>query len=142
MSMSNVIMGPRCNRRVSCSSNPQNDRSESALAINPANPYHMVGASKKFVDPHTYDFSMVTYYSYDGGQSWTESDPLGLLDSWTGVSDPALTFDNLGNVILLGLPFQNFTGGSFQIDGMVAYLSTDGGKTWSPPNHFHDVICD
>ena len=57
----------------------------------------MVGASKKFTNPHTYDFSMAAYYSFDGGQTWNESPPLGLLAPWTGVSDPALTFDNLGN---------------------------------------------
>jgi hypothetical protein len=135
-------MGPRCNRRVSCSSNPQNDRSESALAINPVNPYHMVGASKKFTNPHTYDFSLIAYYSFDGGQTWTESEPLGLLPPWSGLSDPALTFDSLGNVFLLGLPFQNFPGGAYQLYGMVAYKSTDGGRTWSAPNHIHDVIGD
>src|SRR6266404_92314 len=140
--MSNVITGPRCNRRVSCSSNPQNDRSESALAINPNNPYHMVGASKKFTNPHTYDFSMAAYYSFDGGQTWNESPALGLLAPWTGISDPALTFDNLGNVILLGLPFQNFADHSYQLLGMAAYKSTDGGKTWSAPNHFHNVVGD
>jgi hypothetical protein len=140
--MSNVIAGPRCNRRVSCSTNPQNDRSESALAINPNNPYHLVGALKKFTNPHTYDFSLIAYYSFDGGQTWQESASLTLLSPWSGVSDPAVTFDNLGNVLLLTLPFQNFPGGSYQLYGMVAYKSTDGGRTWSPPNHIHNVLGD
>jgi len=102
----------------------------------------MVGSSKKFTNPHTYDFSLIAYYSFDGGLSWQESAPLALLSPWSGISDPALTFDNLGNVILLGLPFQNFSGGSYQLYGMAAYKSTDGGKTWSAPNHIHNIIGD
>ena len=43
--MSTVISGPRCNRRVSCSPSPSNDRSESDLVVNPRDPYNMVGAS-------------------------------------------------------------------------------------------------
>ena len=46
-----TILGPRCNRQVSCSPDPHNDRSESALAFNPTDPYNMVCSSKKFTDP-------------------------------------------------------------------------------------------
>lgn len=138
--MPTIIEGPRCNRRVSCSTTPLQDRSESAIVINPQDPYHMVGASKKFVDPHTYAFSLVAYYSFDGGQSWHEASPLGLLYDWTGVSDPALAFDSQGNVFLLGLPFGN--NGPYDLRGMVAYKSTDGGRTWSAPNHIHNVQGD
>ena len=143
--MPTVIQGPKCNRRVTCSppSDPQllaGNRSESALIINPKDPYHMVGASKKFTNRLTYAFSLAAYYSFDGGQSWNESPPLGLLDDWTGVSDPTLAFDSLGNVFLLGLPFGN--NGPADLRGMVAYKSTDGGKTWSAPDHIHDVLGD
>lgn len=143
--MPTVIQGPKCNRRVTCSppSDPQflaGNRSESALIINPKDPYHLVGASKKFTNRLTYAFSLAAYYSFDGGQSWNESPPLGLLYDWTGVSDPTLTFDSLGNVFLLGLPFGN--NGPYDLRGMVAYKSTDGGKTWSAPNHIHNVFGD
>lgn len=138
--MPNVIIGPRCNRRVSCSINPSNDRSESALAINPKDPYHLVGASKKFTDPHTYSFSLIAYVSRDGGQSWKESAPLALLYDWVGVSDPALAWDDLGNVYLFGLPFGALS--DEDIRGMVVYKSTDGGLTWSAPNHIHNVHGD
>jgi hypothetical protein len=149
-----VIQGPRCNRRVSCSSNPSNDRSESAVIIDPQNPYHMVAASKKFTDPLTYDFSLACYYSFDGGQSWGESPTLSLIptvlitsgpgknDDWSGVSDPALAFDNLGNVFLFGLPFKNLPMNAFELRGMAVYKSMDGGRTWSAPNHIHNVIGD
>ena len=148
--MPNIIQGPRCNRRVTCSSNPSNDRSESSLIIDPHDPYHLVAASKKFTDPHTYAFSLACCYSYDGGQSWKEAPALSLLPSnlvtsgpgrnndWVGVSDPALAFDNLGNVFLLALPFGN--NGPYDLRGMAVYKSTDGGQTWSAPNHIHNVL--
>ena len=152
--MPTVIQGPRCNRRVSCSSNPAHDRSESALIINPQNPYHLVGSSKKFSNPLTYDFSLVCYYSFDGGKSWGEAPALSLVptvlitsgpgknDDWSGVTDPALAFDNLGNIFLFGLPFKNLPMGAFELRGMAVYKSTDGGKTWSAPNHIHNVMGD
>lgn len=138
--MANAIMGPQCNRRVSCSTSPSNDRSESAIAINPKNPYHMVASSKKFTDPHTYSFSLIAYVSFDGGQSWEESAALGLLYDWIGVSDPALAWDDLGNVYLFGLPFGPLS--DFDLRGMVVYKSTDGGRTWGVPNHIHNVHGD
>src|SRR5437879_5241899 len=67
--MAPVIL-QRCNRRVTCSPDPHNDRSESAVVVNPTNPYNLVGASKKFIDPHTYAFSLAAYYRFDGVQSW------------------------------------------------------------------------
>jgi hypothetical protein len=73
--MSPVIL-QRCNRRVTCSPDPHNDRSESAVVVNPLDSYNIVGASKKFTDPHTYAFSLAAYASFDGGQSWTEAAPL------------------------------------------------------------------
>jgi hypothetical protein len=150
--MPTVIQGPRCNRRVTCSTSPSNDRSESAVVINPQNPYHLVGASKKFISPHTYDFSLACYFSFDGGQSWDESPSLSLIpsnvihsgtgknDDWVGISDPALAFDDIGNVYLFALPFGS--NWEFDLRGMAVYKSTDGGKTWSAPNHIHNVLGD
>lgn len=143
--MPTVIQGPNCNRRATCSppSDPMllaGNRSESALIINPKDPYHMVGSSKKFVNRQTYAFTLAVYYSFDGGQTWKESPPPGLLYDWTGVSDPTLAFDSIGNVFLLGLPFGN--NGPADLRGMVAYKSTDGGRTWSAPNHIHNVMGD
>ena len=142
-----VIIGPRCNRRVTCDSNPSNDRSESALAINPLNPYQMVGSSKRFTDPHTYAFSLAAYYSSDGGQSWNDASPLQLLtqgdpgytgDTWVGTSDPAVAWDNMGNVYILALPFGVQTPADpNHLIGIAVYKSTDGGRTWSPPNLIH-----
>ena len=52
-----VIIGPRCNRRVTYDKSPLIDQSESALAIDPSNPYNMVGCSKRFTDPAKNRFS-------------------------------------------------------------------------------------
>ncbi len=133
--MPTVITGPRVNRRVTCDVNPNNARSESALAINPLDPYQMVGASKRFNNPATYDFTLAAYASFDGGQSWIESPPLTLLAGWAGISDPSVAWDNLGNAYLLALPFP--PGGGYLTIGIAVYKSTDGGRSWSPPNLIH-----
>jgi BNR/Asp-box repeat len=155
-----VILGPRCNRQVTCSPDPHNDRSESALAVNPTNVYNMVGSSKKFTDPLAYLFSLAAYYTFDGGQSWKESPPLALLNTgdldgagvvwtglpWAGVSDPAVAWDDVGNAFIIGLmwastptPMDPF---HFDLLGMAAYKSTDGGRTWSVPKVIHVGIDD
>jgi len=137
-----------CNRRVTCDFSPSNARSESFLAINPLNPNHMVGASKRFTDPATYQFSLATYVTFDGGLSWGASAPLQLLPDWTGTSDPTLAWDNLGNVFLFAMPFRPPMPGETCIFpdscllGIAVYKSTDGGRTWSPPNFIHPVKND
>ncbi len=141
-----VVLGPRCNRRVTCSPDLHNDRSESALAVNPTDPYKMVGSSKKFTDPLTYAFSLAVYYTFDGGQSWGES-PLQILNTgdvdgagvvwtgypWAGLSDPAVTWEDLGNAFLIGLMWASTPTPTdpyhFDFLGMAAYKSTDGGRT-------------
>ena len=117
-----------------------NARSESTIAINPNNPQQIVGASKKFKNIKTYDFTLATAFSTDGGQTWKDSADLALLSDWTGISDPSLTWDDAGNVFLAALPFNNPPGG-VRI-GMAIYKSTDGGKTWSRPNLIHTSSID
>lgn len=146
----------RCNRRVTCSPDPHNDRSESAVVVNPLNPYNIVGASKKFTDPHTYQFSLAAYSSFDGGQSWSESAPLQLLktgdmdaqgviwagDPWAGLSDPTVTWDDVGNVYLIGLIFGVETMTDYHLMGLASYKSVDGGRTWSSPTVVHVGVGD
>ena len=135
-----VIIGPRCNRRVTCDASPNNARSESALAINPLDSYNMVGSSKRFTNPAQYEFSLAAYATFDGGLSWIESPPLALLPGWAGCSDPAVGWDNLGNAYILALPFP--PGGGFSTIGIAVYKSTDGGRTWSAPNLIHSSAGD
>jgi hypothetical protein len=133
-----VLIGPRCNRQVTCDSDPHNDRSESALAVNPTDAYNLVGSSKRFTDPATYQFSLAPYASFDGGQSWTVGSPFSLPAGEDGVSDPTVAFDDLGNAYVMGLLFRNgATPQQVFLDGMAVYRSSDGGRTWSPPNVIH-----
>src|SRR5262249_51572633 len=143
-----ILVRHSCNRRVTCDFSPSNARSESFLAVNPLNPYHMVGASKRFTDPATYQFSLATYVTFDGGLSWNQSMPLQLLPDWTGTTDPTLAWDDLGNVYLFALAFRPPMPGEICefpdtcLLGIAVYKSQNGGMTWSWPNFIHPVKGD
>jgi len=136
-----------CNTQVTYSPSPNNARSESELESNPLDPRNMVGASKRFTDPATYDFTLAAYATFDGGESWTEAPPLALLGDpdpnkvWAGVSDPAIAWDNTGNCYLAALPFPGH-GSPYQTLGIAIYMSSDGGRTWSWPNFIHRSTSD
>jgi hypothetical protein len=139
-----VIIGPRCNRRVTCDPSPSNDRSESDIAVNPLDPYNMVGSSKRFTNPAIYAFSLAAYATFDGGQSWTEASPLALQPGWAGTSDPAVAWDNMGDAYLVALPFgpgtlMDYTG---PLLGIAVYKSSDGGRTWGAPNFIYPAWSD
>lgn len=141
--MSQVIIGPRCNYRVTCDTDPSNARSESDLAVNPLNPYNMVGASKRFTNPSKYEFSLAAYATFDGGLSWTEAMSLTLQPGWAGTSDPAVAWDNLGNAYLIALPFApGNQPGEARLIGIAVYKSTDSGRTWGPPTLIHSSSGD
>jgi hypothetical protein len=126
-----------CNTQATYSPSPNNARSESELEANPLNPLNLVGSSKRFNNPATYDFTLAAYASFDGGESWSEAPPLTLLGDpdpsrvWAGISDPAIAWDDAGNCYLVALPFAGTT------LGIAVYKSTDGGRTWSAPNFIH-----
>ena len=129
-----VILGPRCNRRVTCDASPSNARSESDLAANPLDPYNMVGSSKRFTNPSTYAFSLAPYVTFDGGESWREG-ALSLPSGWAGTSDPAVAWGNTGDVYLVGLPFG--PGAAMPVLGISVHRSPDAGRTWGAPVLIH-----
>ncbi|MEO7503326.1 MAG: sialidase family protein [Gemmatimonadaceae bacterium] len=123
-----------CNTQVTYSPTTKNSRSESELEANPLDPRNLVGASKRFIDPTKYKFTLAAYASFDGGESWTEAPPLQLLSNWAGISDPAIAWDNAGNCYLVALPFPP-AGNSTH--GIAVYKSSDGGLSWSSPSLIH-----
>ena len=127
-----VSVGP--NVQVTFDSNPNNDRSESSLAVNPLNASNMVGSSKKFTDPATYSFLLAAYATFDGGASWTEAAPLQLPPGAAGTSDPAVAWDNAGGAYIAALPVGP---GQETTLGIAIYRSPDGGRTWGPPRPIH-----
>ncbi len=128
------------NIQVTRDTSPDNARSESCISINQMNPQQIVAGSKKFINIHTYDFTIATSFSTDGGRQWTDSAPLALLPGWTGISDPTLAWDDSDNVFLVALAFNNPPASS--IIGIAVYKSTDGGQTWSDPKLIHTNPAD
>jgi hypothetical protein len=128
------------NTQVTHDSDPNNARSESAIIINPNNPLQMVAASKRFNNLHTYDFVLATEYSADGGKTWNNSSDFALPNAATLMTDPTVAWDDTGNVYAVGLVGTNPP--TFNTLGITIYKSTDGGKTWGPPNLIHTSAGD
>lgn len=126
---------PGLNQQVT-SSKPSQCRSESVVGVNPTNPMNLICASKKFINPQLYTFTISTCYSVDGGVHWTEV-PLTLQTGWQGMTDPDLTFDALGNAYLITEADTFSSGGNVTAIGMFVFKSVDGGKTWKTPVQLH-----
>ena len=120
---------PGTDNRATTSTAKQS-RSESVVAINPLNESNVVGASKKFIEPSLYHFTLAPIYSFDAGETWHESS-LPMEAGWDGMTDPTVAFDHFGHAFLVGEPLtfgQDLTG-----HGMAVFRSSDGGVTWQPP---------
>jgi hypothetical protein len=131
------------NIQVTHDTSLDNARSESSLVINPNNPQQIVAGSKKFNNYHTYDFTLATAYSTDGGQTWADSTVLDLPTGWYGISDPALAWDDAGNVFLVALPLKEPPPHPLSLAvGIAVYKSTDGGQTWGQPKLIHTSDSD
>jgi hypothetical protein len=124
------------NVQVTHDASTNNARSESSIAINPNNPNQIVAASKKFANIRTYDFTLATEYSTDGGQTWQASPALALPTGATVMTDPTLAWDDSNNVFLVGLTGYNPP--TWNTIGIVIYKSSDGGASWSAPNPIHN----
>jgi hypothetical protein len=105
-------------------------RSESVVGINPTNTSNLIAASKKFIDPVKYRFTVAALYTEDGF-TWVEA-TLPKPASWDGMTDPALGFDHLGVAYLVVEPLR-FDPDDITVTGIQVFRSADGGKTWSEP---------
>jgi hypothetical protein len=100
--------------------------SEPMVAENPSNPLNLVGGSKFFTDPKTYQFKIGWYTSFDGGCTWTDG---GLLPGYTNehlTSDISFAFGPNNHVYATVLD----TAG--RESGVGVSASSDGGKTFAP----------
>lgn len=100
-----------------------NDFSECMVVLDPTDPNHLLGSSKFFYVPQTYDFYTGVFESYDGGQTWTEAIPNGVRN-YGLTSDPVNTFDDAGNGYFTLLT-RSPTG--------VDMLKKPVGQYWQPP---------
>ena len=128
------------NIQVTFDSDVNNARSESAILINPNNTQQIVAASKKFRNIHTYDFTLATEFSTDGGRTWHPSTDFVLPTPATVMTDPTLAWDDTGNVYMVGLVGHNPP--TWDTIGIVVYKSTDGGQTWGAANLIHSSTGD
>ena len=128
---------PEANVRVT-NSFPNQARSESVVVANPKNDQNLICTSKKFINPDLYHGTISTSFSFDGGKSWTESEP-AREPGWDGMTDPDLTYDAAGNAYLIVEPLKcPFPApGSIVTIGLYVYKSTDGGRTWHTPVQLH-----
>ncbi|PKP23148.1 MAG: glycosyl hydrolase [Bacteroidetes bacterium HGW-Bacteroidetes-21] len=97
---------------------PYDSPEEPSIAINPANPDHMIaGANLNHI-----------YVTFNGGVTWSQS---FLSSASHGVwGDPCLAFDNFGHVYYLHLANPPAGMGEW-IDRIVCQRSDDGGLTWN-----------
>jgi hypothetical protein len=112
-------------------SQPNEARSESAIAINPSDPSNMVCASKRFYDRANYMSTIGVSYTNDGGVSWHAANlpPFPGHPEFTWLVDPDVTFDSNGNAWLWTEPVGNPP--RLSTLAMIVYRSQDGGQTWS-----------
>jgi hypothetical protein len=124
----------------------RNTEDEARIAINPTNPLNLMATSHQ----GTFESwnSNIVWYSMNGGTNWTASRlpqsrcmcavsggcPGSTEDDYLTASDPDVIFAIDGTAYALSVSFNFGT----DIDenyneGVVAWKSTDGGVTWSPP---------
>lgn len=136
-------------KRGQCTANAaySNDRSESWLAINPANPDQIVGMSKFFYDPTYYLFHVGSYVSNDGGKSWSNTVIPGFDcisapgNSWVDTTDPVFAFDSSGKIYSAMLPFSfTYNSANQQVwnvvpNSAIFVVSSNDGLNWSLENN-------
>jgi hypothetical protein len=71
---------------------PNEARSESAIVVDPKNPDRLLGASKHFIDPLKYIFSIGPVFSNDGGSTWQDFPFLGAPADHDIYTDPSAAF--------------------------------------------------
>jgi hypothetical protein len=119
---------------------PQN---ETAIAVNPSNPNHLVAAANDYRiccnTTGTNDSTGWAYVSFNGGATWTNVLAPGLTGHTGGTGafhkvdaagDPAVAIAADGTVYYANIVFSRSSFAS----GIAVSVSHDGGLSWDPPN--------
>jgi hypothetical protein len=114
---------PWANLRVNTDSSTE-AQNEPFVAINPANPRHMVIGANNWAGGNG-QFEVSAYVTFDAGRSWTASQPYFMRNaSRLNAADPTVAFGADGAVYFAFVAFG-------PADGAVAVSrSLDGGRTW------------
>lgn len=109
---------------------------EPYLALDPANPQHMVVAWMGYVPIQP--LHIKTKVTFDGGQNWSNAVAIPHVSSTYKSADPSLAFDHNGNVFLSYVDYRQAP------DSGAVYVvkSTDGGLSWSSPIMVLDGFAD
>ena len=119
------------------------NRYDTYLAIDPADPLHMVGICRRFYGVGVnYQDQLEAQYSFDGGVTWGYA-LLPLDPGYYSISDPWVGIAPNGNVYVIALPVTSSSGtvGSQSAAqkslgapaAVCCYTSMDGGQSFSPP---------
>jgi len=109
---------------------------EPYLALDPANPQHMVVAWMGFVPLQP--LHIKTKATFDGGQTWSNAVAVPHIASTYKSADPSLGFDHNGNVYLCFIDYRQLPDSG----GVYVVKSTDGGLTWGSPHQVIDGYAD
>jgi Neuraminidase (sialidase) len=120
-----TAVGTEANVKLDCDTNIPNN--EPHIAVDPANPQHMVASS------NDYDSCCDEYYTtFDGGKTWSTGNMSAQAHA-TG-SDPVTSFDvKSGIVIHASLNYFFTRNGETKNGDVVVSRSNDGGLNWNNP---------
>jgi len=116
----------------------ENAEVEPRVAVDPANPLHVVGAFQQDRWSNGGAHGLVTSTSFDGGVTWAESwahfsicagGTVANGGDFQRASDPWVTFSPNGVVHQISLSFNDTNADN----AILASRSTDGGLTWTEP---------
>ncbi len=99
-------------------------QNEEACVINPLDPNNVVAVWRDFRLGYR---RVGVGRSTDGGVTWTDS--LISVPPYDYHSDPVMSYDDQGNILICILAFPSGSGNS----GLFVYRSNDGGASWSSP---------
>jgi hypothetical protein len=122
--------GTQANKLLDCPRDDTQPTNTPTIAVDPADPRHMVVVAFDFPNG-----SMISeaYVTFDGGRTWASGD-LPLEAGRDTASDSSLSFDvEHGTIVYTAMTWHTKPDGDACRLGVAASVSTDGGLHWSVP---------